>query len=60
MWDRQTSTHSWKQHIQGSSQVLQLRGRSQIRTRSGAALFRDVRGGIVRSYRPPTSHVNLT
>ena len=37
---------SWKHHVEGSAQVLQLRGRSQIRTRTGAALFRELRNNI--------------
>ena len=46
-WEGLSSVQSWKHHIQGSAQVLQLRGRDQIRTRSGAALFREHRGHIV-------------
>lgn len=43
------SAVSWRQHIKGAAQVLRLRGRSQIRTRTGAALFRDLRDLIVRA-----------
>lgn len=46
-WEASTSVESWKQHVEGSAQVLELRDASQIRTPMGAALFRDIRASIV-------------
>lgn len=39
--------NSWRHHVEGSAQVIQLRGRNQIRTRTGATLFRQLRNDIV-------------
>ncbi|KAK5124600.1 hypothetical protein LTR85_001313 [Meristemomyces frigidus] len=46
-WEAATSIESWKQHVQGSAQVLELRGRHQIITPVGAALFRNLRASII-------------
>lgn len=46
-WDGPESKNSMFSHTHGLSMVLQLRGRSQIRTRLGSALFRDLRTDIV-------------
>lgn len=47
-WEPPTSLSSWRHHVDGSAQVLQLRGRNQVRTKAGALLFREVREPIVR------------
>lgn len=46
-WEPNCSMQSWKHHVQGAAQVLQLRGRNQIRTATGARLFREVRWSVV-------------
>ena len=46
-WEQRGSVQSWKHHVSGSAQVLQLRGQSQILTTSGMQLFRELRGNIV-------------
>lgn len=46
-WQDKTSVDSWTHHVRGTALVLQMRGRSQIRTKIGAALFRDMRSDIV-------------
>jgi len=46
-WEQCSSVQSWKHHVSGSSHILQLRGRSQTRTRTGAQLFRELRSNIV-------------
>lgn len=47
MWEKCTSFTSWGHHVRGASQILQFRGRSQIRTKTGALLFRCLRDNIV-------------
>ncbi|KAF2725857.1 hypothetical protein K431DRAFT_280584 [Polychaeton citri CBS 116435] len=47
VWDGVSSVSSWKHHIGGATQMIELRGRSQIRTKIGAQLFREVRNHII-------------
>lgn len=38
----------WAHHVRGMTMLLQLRGRIQIRTKKGAAIFRELRTELVR------------
>ncbi|EMC99357.1 hypothetical protein BAUCODRAFT_400235 [Baudoinia panamericana UAMH 10762] len=44
-----SSQDSWRHHVQGSSQVLQMRGRNQLRSAQGRAMFREVRSSIIHN-----------
>ncbi|MCJ1377863.1 hypothetical protein MMC17_000959 [Xylographa soralifera] len=41
------SMQSWTQHISGAVQLLRLRGKEQLQTRTGHQLFRQLRGQVV-------------
>ena len=46
-WESDTSLHSWKHHVQGATQVLQMRGQVGLRTREGLEIFREVRAHAI-------------
>ncbi|KAK0254432.1 hypothetical protein B0A54_13059 [Friedmanniomyces endolithicus] len=45
-WESSSSMLSWKHHVEGATQLLRLRGRGQLRTPSGRAIFREMRSNI--------------
>ncbi|CAK4033328.1 hypothetical protein AC579_3049 [Lecanosticta acicola] len=45
--DSRESVQSWKAHINGSTQLLKLRGKSQFKTPIGRMLFRETRANIL-------------
>lgn len=45
-WDSSMTRENWSQHVQGLALILQLRGRDQLNTKLGAALFRDVQSDM--------------
>jgi len=45
--DGRESIQSWKAHIKGATQLLKLRGKAQMRTRTGRSLFRELRVSIL-------------
>ncbi|KAF7196863.1 hypothetical protein HII31_01781, partial [Pseudocercospora fuligena] len=45
--DGKQSVHSWKAHIEGASQLLALRGKEQLASPIGRALFRETRAQIL-------------
>lgn len=57
-WELSDSpNNSWRHHIGGAAQVLQLRGQSQLRSHIGLGLFRELRDSMVRgTYRVSGSH----
>lgn len=46
-WERHHSMQSLSSHTHGLAMVLQMRGSRQIRSRTGAKLFRDLRSEVV-------------
>lgn len=46
-WDTNMTRDNWTQHVKGLALILQLRGREQLDTRHGAALFRDIQSDMV-------------
>lgn len=46
-WDTNMTRENWTQHVRGLDLILQLRGRDQLDTRRGAALFRDIQADMV-------------
>lgn len=45
--DGRESIQSWKAHIMGATQLIQLRGKSQLKTQIGRLLFREFRAQIL-------------
>jgi len=45
-WESHSSLLSWRHHVEGATQLLRLRGRGQLRTTTGRAIFREIRSNI--------------
>lgn len=54
--DGRRSIQSWRRHIEGATQLLKMRGRTQFQTELGRALFRETRNQIV-GHRPESCHM---
>jgi len=52
--DSKQSIQSWKAHIKGASQLLQLRGKAQLKSSVGRTLFREMRAQIVSTMSIPS------
>lgn len=46
------SITAWGSHVDGAVQIVKMRGKKQLRTKVGVALFQSVRGQMVRVHTP--------